>query len=265
MHQRKYDLVFSLSQACSCTSALRKANLQVFSYPFDWLFGSDFSGRIDILCNDFEGFLNKDDLVFSGPGEVIKTDVYKNPKNGLVFNHDFQTGLSLDEAYPLVQEKYNRRISRLSELIEQARHVLVVFIETPDTPLTTTGAMLKKGQKKLHKRFGEKMDLLYIQIRRDIPFRRRQDIYITDAVRQVSFDYDAHNKKHAYMPKYGLLLKILKEYQRTGAQPRKGKTKLKTICARLISGMIPLPKYRRAVRQKLMPRKGDGSLSTDME
>ena len=57
--KKKYDLIFSMGAACSCSSALRSAELQVASYPFDWLFGSDFCNRANIVVNDFERFLDK--------------------------------------------------------------------------------------------------------------------------------------------------------------------------------------------------------------
>ena len=56
---KKYDLIFSIGEACSCTSALRLAKLQFKSYPLDWLFGSDFIGRCKILASQFEHFIGK--------------------------------------------------------------------------------------------------------------------------------------------------------------------------------------------------------------
>ena len=55
----QYDLIFSLGSACSCTETLRANKLQYYSYPFDWLYGNNFKGRIDIFLNDFQRYIDK--------------------------------------------------------------------------------------------------------------------------------------------------------------------------------------------------------------
>ena len=60
---KKYDLIFSIGEACSCTEMLRKCRLQFYSYPFDWLFGSTFLNRIKMLCDDMKTFINKEETV----------------------------------------------------------------------------------------------------------------------------------------------------------------------------------------------------------
>lgn len=49
MRKRKYDLIFSLGEACFMASALRKNKLRFFACPFDWMYGSNFKGRCKIL------------------------------------------------------------------------------------------------------------------------------------------------------------------------------------------------------------------------
>ena len=81
--KKKYDLVFGIGAACSCSQMLRKTGLQFSSYPFDWLYGTDFSGRVDILTNDFKDFVNKEDLTFIDATNGDKDnpcDVYNNVK-----------------------------------------------------------------------------------------------------------------------------------------------------------------------------------------
>lgn len=62
LFDKKFDLIFSLGEDCACTSYLRRFNLQEYSYPFDWLTKADFFTRMDLLINDFKGFLEKDNL-----------------------------------------------------------------------------------------------------------------------------------------------------------------------------------------------------------
>ena len=44
-----YDVIFSLGEACSCAQSLTKSDLRLYSCPFDWIWGADFLGRINIL------------------------------------------------------------------------------------------------------------------------------------------------------------------------------------------------------------------------
>ena len=133
MKLRKFDLIFSLGEACSSSETLRRHLLQVESYPFDWLYGSDFIGRCRILVNDFENFIEKEDLEYAHEVRSIKCVAYHNKSNDITFNHDFLKELPLDESYEQVKQKYNRRIARLLKNIENSKDVLVVWLETPCT------------------------------------------------------------------------------------------------------------------------------------
>ncbi len=131
----KFDFIFSLGERCSCTSYLRKFNLQDFSYPFDWIMGSNFEGRIKLLLNNFEGFCDKDDLVQvaleEGRGDE-KCYFYHNKSNNLDFVHDFKINVPFEEAYIQVKEKYKRRIERLYSKIKQSNKVLMVWLSSSE-------------------------------------------------------------------------------------------------------------------------------------
>ena len=64
--KKQYDLIFGIGEACLCSQALRNDNLQVFSYPFDWVYGTLLHNRVEILTNRFKDFFNKEDLVKIG-------------------------------------------------------------------------------------------------------------------------------------------------------------------------------------------------------
>ncbi|MDD4519883.1 MAG: DUF1796 family putative cysteine peptidase [Alphaproteobacteria bacterium] len=164
--KKKYDLIFGIGEACSCTQALRGAGLQIKSFPFDWLYGSDFLGRIEILSSCFKDFFKKEDLVDTKTTNLDKKNlckIYKNKRNKIVFNHDFLEKMPFDEAYPNVFEKYQRRIGRLFSLIKQAKSFLVVYIETPNAEEKLTDKKdLKKAFSFLQKAFPhKKIDLIY--------------------------------------------------------------------------------------------------------
>lgn len=167
MHGNKqYDLVFSLGAACSCASTLIGANLRQFSSPFDWLWGSDFLGRVKILTSNFEHFLVKEDLIawhYNNGDSKNLCDVYKNEYTGLVLNHDFPADVPLEKSYPDVLEKYNRRIKRLLQKIQQAKSVLIVYIETPDAKVHSTDGEIRLGWQQIHQKYPDKkIDLLYL-------------------------------------------------------------------------------------------------------
>lgn len=186
--KKKYDFVFGIGAACLCSQMLRKMNLQFTSCPFDWLFGTDFSGRVDILTSGFADFINKEDLVFTGGqngDEHNPCDIYTNTKNGLTFNHDFPHGVSLDDAYPAIRAKYDRRIARLMANIDRFRDILIVYVETPANTETTDAETLKKGYDKIVARFPDRnIDLLYIAVAGD-----RREEKIGEHILKLSFDY----------------------------------------------------------------------------
>lgn len=126
-------MVISLGQACSCATTLIQCNLRRAAYPFDWLYGSDLNGRVNFVVNDFENFLEKEDLKHTGDRESpMPCKIFKNTRSNIVFNHDFPLSMTLDESFPSVKEKYNRRINRLYANIKQTEKVLFVYIEVPD-------------------------------------------------------------------------------------------------------------------------------------
>lgn len=163
----KYDLIFSLGAACSCTQVLRKNGLQLASYPFDWLYGSTFDKRVDILTAGFADFINQNDLEYIGRDNGQKQhlcDVYYNKATDITFNHDFPAGMPLAEAYVPVKEKYHRRGRRLLAQIKAARRVLAVWIEAPNCAdkLADASALLSGWQKLSSHFLDTEIDLLYI-------------------------------------------------------------------------------------------------------
>lgn len=129
MTKKKYDFICSIGAACSCAQSLISAGLRTTSGPFDWLWGSDFLGRINILCSDFYRFIEKDDLTSCGcnNGDAKNLcDIYKNEYTKLVLNHDFPASVSLEDSYADVSQKYERRINRMLANINSAEFVLLV-------------------------------------------------------------------------------------------------------------------------------------------
>jgi len=163
--KKSYDCIFSIGEACSCAQALKYADLRCASYPFDWLAGTDFLGRVKILVSDFYRFIEKEDLVdcHCCNGDTKNPcDVYKNEYTNLVLNHDFPSGVALDDAFVMVAEKYKRRIGRLLANISNADKVLVVYIETPICEKHASNDDILLGWQQICDKYpNKKIDLLY--------------------------------------------------------------------------------------------------------
>jgi len=247
----KYDFIFSLGAACSCTQMLRKAQLQFASYPLDWLFGSDLAGRVDIVISRFERFLEIDDLSYSHSERSISCDAYHNAFNDLTFNHDFEAGKSLNETFPAVKEKYDRRIKRLFDRIDQAKSVLGVYIETPDSGISKyTKQDLENIHAKLKNAFPDKrFDLLYVSPDESL---EHGQITIPSPVYGSGLDWVVteyrYNKNDAptYAPDSHVLLKILKNYKLNLPLS----FRLKRLLQRLYIRVIPIKSVRKKLKQK---------------
>lgn len=188
-----------MGEACSCTQALRASHLQFFSYPFDWLFGSDFMGRVDILCNNFENFINKEDLEFSYIEERTACNAYRNKANNITFNHDFKQDISFDEMYIKVKEKYDRRIKRLFSQIENSKRILIVFLQIPNNDKELDENSLKNIYEKFAQKFPKtEIDILYLYNDNGNHYEKFEPVMIGDNIYKIKFEYNAFNKDFPY-------------------------------------------------------------------
>lgn len=131
-NKEKYDLVFSIGAACNCTESLRSAKLQVAAYPFDWLSGSTFNKRIKILLSGFKGYMQKENLKLFVTSQHQTRDKYYDQSQDLYFVHDFLRNSDFETEYPIIFAKHTRRINRLLSQMDQAKRILIVYMEPPD-------------------------------------------------------------------------------------------------------------------------------------
>lgn len=112
--------------------ALKEFGLRKFSGPFDWISGGYLSGRLNFILNEFDSFLDKEDIRISNILIDTKLGTYavNNAKNGLSLPHDF-TSINLDVSYPIVSEKYERRINRFLRIMENSS-ILMVYCSKED-------------------------------------------------------------------------------------------------------------------------------------
>jgi hypothetical protein len=148
---KKFDFVFSLGENCAAAMYLRKFKLRDMSSPFDWVCNVPLIDRVDLLLNNFSGFLERENLVKISKmeGGDPKHDYYHDKKSGFKFYHDFPAMIPLEQSFPEVKSKYDRRIARLIARLQHAHRVLCIWsgyeIETSDEDLVL--AVKKMGEK----------------------------------------------------------------------------------------------------------------------
>ena len=245
--KEKYDLIFGIGEACSCTSALRAARLQFASYPFDWLYGTDFIGRCTILASKFNRFIKQSDLEDmhqTNQDTHNLCEIYHNKHNDLTFNHDFAFGYSLDKTYPTVYEKYMRRISRLLESVNKSHRVLVVYIETPFIGHEfVNDSMLIHGHEIIKRAFpNTEFDLLYFSN----SINKKQTVKVSDNVTRVYDDYKDKSAKLDYVVLEKILVNHLQDFKLNVPLLVKIRRGMK----RALINAIPIGKIRHNLQRK---------------
>ncbi len=253
---KKYDLAFSLGAACSCTQALIGADLWQFSSPFDWLWGSDFLGRVKILISDFDRFLKREDFSnckYNNGDAKNLCDVYKNEYTGLVLNHDFPAGISFEKSYPSILEKYNRRINRLLKNIESAKSVLIVYIETPNAQKHSAADDILSGWQQIHHKYPDKkIDLLYLINDNQMKPREYKETILSENITKIVANYKCQTPDVLpYVVDNSFLVKLLSKYRLNISLSAKIKKQLLTLGIHF----IPVKSLRKKLRKKYHIRK----------
>lgn len=211
--RQKYDIVYSMGHDCACAMYMKSAHLRLCSGPFDWLAHSPFEKRIDLIINDFQDFLNRDYLepLEKRPDRPNdeNCDYYANTKTEVFFYHDFPIGVPLDESYPAVLEKYNRRIKRFYDNINKSKRVLIIYFSQFTT---TPDDVVLDAANRVCKKFGKQIDFLIIEHAENVmPVVKRQ---IAKNVTRYSFhiqQYD-ENGKQALLGNQKLVKPIFLKY-----------------------------------------------------
>ncbi len=129
---REYDLAFGCGFTCGVTQALREANLQFSSLPFDWTATPSFPKAARMVATDFAHWMDREDLkLIDVRHSGINKRIYANRRTGFGFVHDFSLFQEPDVAYEKESAKYARRIDRLQKALASARRVLAVCVEWP--------------------------------------------------------------------------------------------------------------------------------------
>ncbi len=160
---RKYDNVFSIGAECTTAQALRAASLRKFSSPLDWVSGTSLAERMKLINDDFKLMLKKDSIRISDIIGDTSLNTYRaeNVEIGMIFPHDFPCK-DIDRSFPIVYEKYQRRIKRLNSKIRSSKNLMVYMIEEgSDFDLQSINQQMKIMKDKFSP---ERLDLLYITL-----------------------------------------------------------------------------------------------------
>ncbi len=185
---KTYDFAFSCGQQCGCSLALRAANLQFASYPFDWAATPSFKTAAETIATDFKDWLRAEDLrlVDVRRGGLNK-HVYYNPRTGYGFVHDFSSFKTFEESFPKVAAKYARRIERLQKDLATHQHILAVCIEMPIRPRCINESLIEARQILMAKYPNAKFDLLYFYELDGV--KEAQAKEITEGITVVGLDF----------------------------------------------------------------------------
>lgn len=258
----KFDLIFGIGENCDTSLILRHFELQLCSYPLDWVRGGTLANRIELLCSNFEDFFNKEDLKQVDNAKNPDTNVYFNKKNNLHFVHDFLASESFEKNYSDVKNKYQRRIERLFSKIEQSRKVLVVYIaknaeKSEDSKKAENiESLIEKAQEKLAQKYkNTSFHFLYL--------------VKSDEVESVSSTYDEKLKLRTVKLKtiieqrtvnilgmqmrttgYSLLDKVFKQYKLIKPPLQKLKNIYYWLCKLSVS-LMPISSLKRMMKHNL--------------
>lgn len=189
----KYDVIISLGEFCATAMALKDARITPETYPFDWSAGIEwdkcgecgFMGKIDLICNDFKNAFNLKDLT-EFHGLETKTRSILNKRTGLQYTHDFPWDETVEQFHSEFTKKYNRRVKRLYEKLNNSKNVLFVFIARLKHcfPLSQFDEAYQKLSKKFPK---TNIDFLILQDSYDMKTDETYTLYEKEHMKFVLF------------------------------------------------------------------------------
>ncbi len=115
----KFQHVIGFGCACNVAAGLSRLGLREHSGPFDWIM-SNMRLNTTLLKNGFEDFMLKENLHHRR--HPMNNGTYFDQKYHIGFIHDFdpaQDAPSLDEQYPVVRARYQRRIDYLMQSLKE--------------------------------------------------------------------------------------------------------------------------------------------------
>lgn len=158
--KKRYDIIIPFGYRCYSTLKLRASKKQFESFPFDWLMHGRLDVVVPIVKEHFSNFLKRENLE-----NLYGKDYHEHldHSNGIIFMHDFDTD-DTDACFPKVRARYDRRIARFYERINEARNTLLLHYSDYDIG----DEELQQLYLELSDSFpGKNIDLAYVYISND--------------------------------------------------------------------------------------------------
>lgn len=215
---KKYDLIFGMGRACACSQALRRAGLQLLSFPWDWIAldrpsGPDVLFRASTICEGFHDWFSPADLVAQPTPDGSSKTIYASRSTHVVYIHDFPKAVAMEKAFPEVKAKYERRLERLRQMIGASKKVLAVCIDMPGLCAPTSLDDIRAARERLSRHFtNASFDFAFISYEKGVPFAERRVETTTDGILHVAFDYKDYTPGRAdHAVELDRLAEILRE------------------------------------------------------
>lgn len=250
MIKKEYDFILSIGEDCACTAYLRNHNLQMLSYPFDWLTKAAFETRLELILNDFENFLNLEDLKFlEKTPEMFNDkhcDYYENTRNGFYYFHEFPKDEDPKNSFDEVKDKYDRRIKRTYESIQSAERVLFVWLShsknTPDDLIISL-------HNKIIQKFNKNIDFLIIENDSSKSINEIEQREISPGITKFELDTATFDKNgNATQGNKKNLDKVFKQYKLSKAVRSKLYYDSQKFLIKFVCVFIPVKSWRKKLR-----------------
>lgn len=220
----QYDLILPVGQACGCSLTLRRANLQLLSFPGDWtgpVWGNaehpplehDLRNRIDTLLEPPTDFFAPEAFVQHKAISNTGKQVYVNERTQYVFNHDFTIGRDFADELPKVVARYRKRRNRLFEAIRASHRVLVVRIDIPGGKFPATLDDCRYARERLSRAFpAVAFDLALLSYEEGRPFAERTFDEVDPGLFRLAFDFYDHRHALPNQPDLARTASALQEH-----------------------------------------------------
>lgn len=159
------------------------------SMPFDWLGQSSFRTRMELVRDDFVGYLTLETMETEPKMDPFKNEVHVFDKHGFVYAHDFKVDIPVAEQLPVVRERFMRRRNRLEGILRKSHRALVIWADVAGLSPAVSDSDLQFAYDVMSKKWANcAFDIL--------AFRMQEGVAISDAkevdsghVKSVYFDY----------------------------------------------------------------------------
>lgn len=245
---KNYDIVIPLGTFCAASYHLRQNDLQVESYPFDWMGFDTVKIGAEIVANDCKDFFVKERLV-RDEGDNGNHIPYVQVPEHYLFYHCIDKDLSFDEACKKAKAMFDRRIKRLYENVNKAKNVL--FVAAHNNPVTQQEAI--DAQSILAKKFPKQnIDLLVIDCKDD--YSGIETLHLNPNVDFIKFEF--HPGPDTYSGRKKEFAQVLSDrrlgsiWARMGRKWNNFEFKIKRLFVNTLCCFIPNKKLRKSIRRK---------------